>query len=224
MILFGLFSLSATIWLIKIYVQNRKAIKNKDQLKFLNILFIGIIMSQFVGSFAPAVYDLSMSHLQLFIMGNFGIVLNVCLIIVGVSFITVNKKPWLLQRQKNYFMIIYSKTGIPLYSKSFREDIDDLGMNLLSGAFTAITSIFQESAKVAEPIEAILFHGKQLKVIEKSSFYCMIMVDYSTTTSDIALEEFTRKIETEFGQKIASFNGDTAQFRPIDLVFDQYFS
>ena len=121
-------------------------------------------------------------------------------------------------------MIIYSKTGIPLYTKSFSEDIDDMGMNLLSGAFTAITAIFQESAKVAEPIEAILFHGKHLRVIEMPSFYCMVMVDYSTPTSERAHLEFTQQIESDFGAKIPHFDGDLSLFKPVEQLVEKYFS
>ncbi len=61
-ILITIFSSIALLWVIWIYFQNRKLLANKMQIRIVNFLFLGIILTQLMGSLLPAVLQTSLSR------------------------------------------------------------------------------------------------------------------------------------------------------------------
>src|SRR4030042_2800913 len=92
------------------------------------------------------------------------------IIIIGVTFLKASDEPWLLQRQKVHFLIVYSKQGLPLFSKVFDKNLNENQTHLLVGGFSAITSMFQETIKTTGNIKSIILDDKQLRIINKEDF------------------------------------------------------
>ncbi len=230
-ILLGIFSLSATIWLIYIYKRNRKEVRNSQQKKLHNWLFAGIFLSQLVGSFIPILTE----HLIQLLPENFvpqdykgamaflGFIKTIGMIFVGIAFIQIGKKPWLVQRQKSHFILVYSYEGINLFSKIFRDDISESDMTLFTGAFSAVTMMFKETTKTSELIQSIEFEKKKLRIVAKENFLCALMVDYSTQSSESAHKQFAQEFEEKFDKFLIDFNGNVGQFRVAEEIASKYF-
>ncbi|MCK5342044.1 MAG: hypothetical protein KAR20_01500, partial [Candidatus Heimdallarchaeota archaeon] len=140
------------------------------------------------------------------------------------AFYRIGKEPWLMQQQQNHFLLIYTTSGTALYTKSFRKDISAEEMNLFSGAFSTISSITQDVTKISENIKTILFEKKELHVMSRDTFICILMVDYSTKASFQAQKEFVREFEEKFRFTLTHFIGDVTEFKQADDLVKKYFS
>ncbi|MHA1745822.1 MAG: hypothetical protein ACTSWW_07470 [Promethearchaeota archaeon] len=222
------FSVIATMVLIQAYRRSYRTTSNLHQKKLLRLLFSGIIISQLFGSFIPHFFITLFSSLlhvgEFFLFPLFAIVKIGGLILVGYAFYKVGKEPWLMQQQQNHFLLIYTTSGTALYTKSFREDISAEDMNLFSGAFSTISSITQDVTKISESIKTILFENKELHVMSRETFICILMVDYSTMASFQAQKEFTREFEAKFHRQLTHFAGDVTNFKEADELVRKYFS
>jgi hypothetical protein len=222
-ILIAVFSGVALIWLIRIYLQNRKGLENSTQKRIITYLFLGIIMTIFMGSFLPTILEFILTGNNMMRMNNFSVFRTIGLILVGMGYSKVGEKTWLLQRQKNQFLIVYNKAGLPLYQRSFDDTISEENMSLFSGAFSAITTMFQQTANISEPIEAIQFHGKILKVITTDKFYCMLMTDYLSPVSVQALQKFSDVFASKFELLLNDMTGECVALEPANQISDTYF-
>ncbi len=95
---------------------------------------------------------------------------NIGILIIGIAFLRISKNPWLLQRQRVYFLVVYSHDGINLYSKIFSKEIISNDTVLLAGAFSAVTSLIGDCTKSAGNVKSILLEGKQLRIINQKRF------------------------------------------------------
>nr|MDO8109423.1 hypothetical protein [Candidatus Sigynarchaeota archaeon] len=218
-----MYSLLVFIWLAFTFFKKRKLTKNMKQKHLITWLFIGIFLSQMVGSFTPAAIETSIHAYLREITMNIGLTRVIGTIIIGLAFYKVNKTPWLLQLQRVHVLLVYAKNGVPLYSKTFREDISDTDIQLLAGAITAVTALFKESTKTTTPVESILFKGKTVRIIDRGSFTCALIVDYASQASDSAHVQFTREFETRFAAEIASFSGNVSKFTNTEEIAVKYF-
>jgi hypothetical protein len=143
---------------------------------------------------------------------------------VGWGFYRVSKHPWLLQRQQVHLLIVISNDGLDIFSKIFRPDITPDDVTLLTGGFSAVSSMFQEATKISGTLQAILFEGKELHLLRREFFTTAILVDYSTQASDVALLKFTSDFEAQFGENLSNFSGNVSQLEPAGAIADTYFS
>jgi hypothetical protein len=222
------FSVIATIYLILAYRQSYRTVSNLHQKNLLRLLFSGIIISQLLGSFIPHFFLTIFSSIlhvgEFYLFPLFAIVKISGLILVGYAFYKVGQEPWLMQQQQNHFLVIYTTSGTALYTKSFREDISEDDMSLFSGAFSTISSITQEITKISESIKTIHFDKKELHVMSRDTFICILMVDYSTNASFQAQKEFTHEFEARFHSQLTHFTGDVTKFKQADELVRKYFS
>jgi hypothetical protein len=219
-----IFSIVSIAWLVRTYIRSKKTSQNPQQKKLVNLVFLGILLSQLVGNFAPIALEVGNTPDLQFIGRNLAIVTTVGMIIIGYAFYKVSNQPWLLQRQSVHLLLVYSNDGILLFSKAFRKDISDMDMNLLTGAITAMSAIFKESTKTETPIQAIMFEGKEVKLINRSSFICVLMVDYSTQSSEYAQQSFVKDFESKYSVQLASFKGEVTEFETAGILAKKYFA
>lgn len=218
-----LFALAAAVRVGAFFVRSRKATRDPKQRHLVTWLFVGILLSQMVGSLLPVA--LRPTREVGYSVASFGTIFNtIGLVIVGIAFLRVGKEPWLLQRQRAHFLLVYSREGLALYAKTFHEAIDANDMTLLTGGFSAVTSMFQETTKVVEPLEAILFRGRELRVIARERFLCALMVDYTTQASEKAHERFVQEFERRFHEALEAFDGNVNKFRAADEIAAKYFA
>jgi hypothetical protein len=216
------------LWIFFTYIRKMHDTKNRTQRRLLTWLFGGILLSQLGGLFGPISTNAPSTATLSFDLflgpGLMSIVriLGICLI--GIEFLRAAKYPWLLQLQKVHLVLVYSRNGLPLYSKILRPDMNDQDVQLLAGAFSAVIQLFKESTKTTEPIEAINFRGKLVRIIDRGDFVSAVMVDYSSQASEMAHENFTKEFETTFAAEIAGFNGNVSQFSSADQIAAKYFT
>ncbi len=222
-ILLSALPLLVAIWVVVSFFTKRKLTRSKEQRKLLFLLYLGIFLAQFAGSFAPMVLQ-SVDIRNLEAASNIGIMRVIGIVIIGFAFLRVAKKPWLLQLQRIHVLLVYAKSGITLYSKRFREDISQTDVELLAGAITAVASLFRESTKETSPIETIQFKGKAVRIIDRGYFTCAVMVDYASQASDSAHKLFVQEFETTFAAEIAGFVGETSKFSKAEDIAAKYFA
>ena len=204
-------------------MRNRKEVRNSQQKKLHNWLFAGIFLSQLVGSFIPILTNSIAFGENREAMALLGFIKTIGMVFVGIAFIQIGKKPWLVQRQKSHFILVYSYEGINLFSKIFRDDISESDITLFTGAFSAITMMFKETTKTSELIQSIEFEKKKLRIIAKDHFLCALMVDYSTQSSESAHKQFAQEFEEKFDKSLIDFNGNVGQFRVAEEIAGKYF-
>ncbi len=145
------------------------------------------------------------------------------MIIIGITFFKASKKPWLLQIQRIHMLLVYSESGIQIYSKTFGNQITIKDTELLIGAFSAISSLFKETTKTTGFIETIIFEGRELKIIKKEHFLCALLVDYTTQASNMAHKNFTNDFKSKFSKQLENFVGEVSEFSKADSIVGTYF-
>ncbi|MHA1681611.1 MAG: hypothetical protein ACTSUE_11425 [Promethearchaeota archaeon] len=222
-ILLIIFSTLSMVWVLVKFIRMRRTTKGKNQRHLIFWLFLGIFMSQVLGSFAPATmeFNLGVSHTfgpAFFYFKPIGLVM------VGYAFIKVARTPWLLQRQKVHLLLVYSRAGIPMYSKILADNIKDDDVQLLTGAMSAITAIFIESTKTTSGIQSITFDGRELHIIERRDFLCVLLAEYFTEATEVAHANFVSEFETRFAAELPAFTGNVNKFDSADEIAEKFFS
>jgi hypothetical protein len=221
-----IFNIIGSIWLIIMVIESYKSAWSQKQKGLLKWLFVGLLISMVLPSISyvfeqfrgAAIFEpLGFGFFQ-------GVFYSIGLVIIGIGFLKVSKNPWLLQRQRAHMLMVYSHEGLTLFSRTFSKDITENDMLLLSGAFTAIASLFEEATKTTAPINSINLEGKELKIINHPQFLCALFIDYSTQASELALEKFIGEFENQFAAELESFTGEVSVFNKADQIAQQYFS
>ncbi len=223
-ILMSAFPLLVVIWLIGSFFTKRKLTRSREQRGLLFWLYVGIFLAQLAGSFVPVAIESASGSSLLDVASNIGMTRVVGIVIIGLAFYRVAKKPWLLQLQRIHVLLVYAKNGITMFSQRFREDISDTDVQLLAGAISAVASLFRESTKVTSPIEAIQFKGKVVRVLDRGEFTCAVMVDYASQASDSAHRLFVQEFETTLAAEIAGFTGEVSRFEKAEGIAAKYFA
>ncbi len=221
------FNVVASLWLIIMLWKSRSLAGSPIQKNFISWLFIGVIFAILLPMFPNTIWDaLSEIPLQYLIIGFLiGIAFqNGGMLIIGIAFFRVSKTPWLLQQQKVHLLVVYSKEGIQLFSKSFENHLTAEDTILMAGGFSAIASLFKEATNTSGEIKAILLEGKELRIIKRPFFMCALLVDFSTQASEEAHEKFSLEFELEFMEHLKNFTGEITAFREADQILTKYFS
>jgi hypothetical protein len=149
---------------------------------------------------------------------------NFGMVIIGVAFLRVSKKPWLLQRQKIHLIVVYSQSGLKLYSKAFIKELTSDDLLLLAGGFSAVTSLLKEATKTTGQVKAILLEGKELRLINRENFICALLVEFTTQASELAHEKFALEFEQKYKEELKDFDGEVSSFNSAEELATQYFS
>ena len=222
-----LFYIVAGVWLILMLYRNYKTAWSNKQRKVIKWLSMGVFLTiffPFIAYFFILLFTqisyvtLAIAVLILLIFNNLGV------FFIGIAFLRIRSEPWLLQRQKVHLLIVYSKDGILLFSKTFNVNISEQRTLLLAGGFSAITSLFKEATATAGEIKSILLEGKELRIINKEHFVCAILVDYSTQASESAQKNFTIEFEELFKEDLEAFDGEISKFENAKDIIERYFS
>lgn len=227
MILELIFILISTTFILIMLIRSIKSVWVSKQKQLIIALLIGSL----IGVLFPSIPTVFIEQSPIVEQSNFFTILlfqaitqNIGILIIGVAFLSVSKDPWLLQRQKIYFLIVYSNDGINLYSRLFSKDINPEDIVLLSGAFSAVTSIIKESTNTTGKVKAILLEGKELRLITRKNFICALLVEYSTQASIWAQNKFTIEFEMKYKDKLNNFDGEISGFDSADKIADKYFT
>jgi hypothetical protein len=121
-------------------------------------------------------------------------------------------------------LAVYDHGGLSLYSKSFSKEIRPDDTVLLAGAFSAVTSLIEESTKSTGNVESILLQGKELRVVNREGFVCALLVEYTTQASEWALKKFTLDFEMKFRDSLTNFSGEISEFKTAEEIVMKYFS
>jgi len=222
-----LFYIIAGIWLTIMLYRNHKNAWSIKQKKIIFWLALGVFFAIFFQFIAYIIIIITMfinPFVLILSIGTLPTVRNLGIIFIGIAFLKASKEPWLLQRHRIHFLIVYSKDGIQLFSKVFNENLTSERTLLLAGGFSAITSIFKEATATTGSIKSILLEDKELRIINKPHFLCAILVDFSTHASEIAHKNFTEEFELEFKEDLEQFNGEVSKFSAAEEIVKNYFS
>ncbi len=222
-----IFYIVAGISLIVMLYRDYKTAWSIKQKKIIRWLFIGVFCSIFFPliAYLTLIFMTEINELisSIFLLVALAI-MNSGSIIIGIAFLRVKEEPWLLQRQKVHLLIVYSRDGIQIYSKILNKNLSESKILLLTGSFSAITSLFQEATETAGTVKSVLLEDQELRIINKESFVCAILEDYSTQASESAHENFTNDFEKMFKEELERFDGEVSIFQPADQIANKYFS
>ncbi|MFX1273533.1 MAG: hypothetical protein ACFFBP_10345 [Promethearchaeota archaeon] len=227
MILEVIYILFTTTFIIIMLIRSIKSAWSSKQ----KILIIALLIGSIIGVLFPSIPTVFVEQspvpeqFNYFTMQFFQtITQNIGILIIGIAFLSVSKNPWLLQRQKVYFLIVYSHDGINLYSRLFSKEINPDDAVLLSGAFSAVSSLIKESTNTTGKVKAILLEGKELRLITRRGFICALLVEYSTQASKWAQNKFSSEFERTYKDKLDNFDGEISAFDSADKIADKYFT
>jgi len=216
------------VWFLVVLIRSRKVAKSPAQKHLIVWFATGIFLALVIGGATPQLFDQFHGPLGQIdpevISRGIAFLGSIGMFIVGWAFYRVSKNPWLLQRQQVHLLIVISEDGLDLFSKIFRPDISPDDVTLLTGGFTAVSSMFKEATKSSGQLQAVLFEGKEMRLLRRQNFTTAILVDYSTQASDVALLKFTEDFDTQFGPKLVNFSGNVSQLQPADEIAEKYFS
>ncbi len=227
MILELVFHIIAVAFLLIILINSRKSAWVQKQKKLITWLLIGSLIGVLLPTLPNVIITEEVSSNQSgFIMEHLfrSIPQSIGILIVGISFLKASKNPWLLQRQKVYFLVVYSNSGLLLYSKTFSKEITADDTFLLAGAFSAVASLISGCTKSTGSVKSILLEGKQLRVINREMFVCALLVEYSTQASEWAHERFSFEFEKKFHTNLSNFDGEISVFNSAEDIIKQYFT
>lgn len=118
-------------------------------------------------------------------------------------------------------LFVLSKDGRSIYGYTFGIEIQD--PTLISAALMAITNFITDAVK----------SKKQIKVIDLQDKKVILSHGNYVTTALIAAkdfpiiikrtEQFTEAFETQYGDKIAKWRGDSSAFKGTDKIIQEYF-
>ncbi len=220
-----IFSFLIFVWIIFTYITKQKKSRNKEQKKLITWLFLGILLSQLVGSFAPAVVETTIESTDVVdVFSSLGVAKFIGIFIVGIAFYRVSRKPWLLQLQATHVLVVYTRYGITLFNRIFRTDINETDIQMLAGALTAVSSLFNEATKETNPIQSIQFKGKDVCIIDKGSFISALMVDFTSEATIAAHENFVAEFQARFARDIENFTGNVNTFENAAPIAQKYFT
>ncbi|MBN1214683.1 MAG: hypothetical protein JXA99_04500 [Candidatus Lokiarchaeota archaeon] len=215
------------VLLVVMLYNNKKEAWSKKQKTFMSRLIVGILLSLSVAivPFAIEFTDPS-SYANVFI--NFAI-LTVFIQHIGVyincyAFLKVSKNPWLLQRQKIHLLMVFNRSGIELFNKSFYRKFDQEESGLIAGVFSVINSLVQETTRTPEELESINLKGREVRFISREHFISVIIIDYSTQASEIAHKNFVEEFEKNFSKELRTFKGQSSNFSEAEEIALKYFS
>ncbi len=221
-----LFHILSSVWLIIMLRRNMQSANTKEQTTTIYLLFFGLIFSIFLPTIPDVIKSLAVPQPSGILFFNlvFGTLLqNAGILTIGFAFYRVSNNPWLLQQQKVYLLVVYSHSGIELFSKSFSEEITPEDLTLLAGGFSAISSMFQEITDAEGVIKAILLEDKELRIIKKDHFISALLVDYATEATEQAHTSFAEKFEKQYNKELEYFTGEVTQFQPAKAIAEKYF-
>lgn len=220
-----IFNVTATISLLYVLHKSRKSVWSSKQKSLITWLIIGSIFGVLMPSIQsiplPEQFDETMIFTLQIIQS---IPQSIGMLIIGISFLKVSKNPWLLQRQKVDFLVVYSHGGLSLFSKTFSKEMDPDNTFLLAGAFSAVTSLIEETTKSTGNVEAIMLQGKELRLINRKGCICALLVEFTTQASEWALEKFTTEFEQRFEEELLNFEGNISQFDSAEDIVKKFFS
>ncbi len=228
-ILQGLYGLVASLWLVIVLFRSYKRARAPKQKRLIVLILVGFLFYAMLGSFLPNVVQQIAEgsipdQVILFAISAIEFSSNIGMFIIGYAFYRASKQPWLMQRQKVHLLLCYSKEGLDLYSKIFSDEITPEDVTLLTGGFTAVTSMFQEATKTADKVQSIQFEGRTLRLLNRELFIAALLVDYTTQASELALRKFTEEFEQKFHDQLVKFAGNVSPFEKASSIADQYFS
>ncbi len=222
----GAFGLVAGLWLLIVLYRSWKRARSPKQKRLIVLILIGLFFCEILGSALPVVVDQFTipDQVVLFALGGIEFSSNIGMFIIGYAFYRASRQPWLLQRQKVHLLLVYSKEGLDLYSKIFSDEMTPEDVTLLTGGFTAVTSMFQEATKTGDKVQSIQFEGRTLRLFNREFCVSALLVDYTTQASELALQKFTEEFEKKFDSELRNFSGNVSPFEKASSIADQYFS
>jgi hypothetical protein len=207
-------------------IKSYKSAWSEKQKKLIKWVFTGLIIIAFLPSFSYIIEQIIGRSIIQTVGRELlnGLFHSIGMLIIGIAFIRISKNPWLLQRQRASVIMVYSHEGILIYSKSFTKNVNPDDLILLSGGFTAVTSMFKEVTKTSGQVKAIVLEGNELRIFNRKNFLCAILVDYNTQASELAHMKFTEMFENLFSEQLENFSGEISEFERAETITKQIFS
>ena len=223
-VIFGVVSIS---WFFTVLIRSYRRAKAPKQKHLIILIVAGLLFYEFLGSVIPVGMEQIATHPDeyiIFLIGTIEFSGNIGMFLIGYAFYRASKEPWLLQRQKVHLLLVYSKDGLDLFSKIFSDEIAPDDVTLLTGGFTAVSSMFQEVTKSQAKVQAIQFEGRILRLINRELFITALLVDYTTKASELALQKFSEEFDQKFADQLRKFAGNVSVFESASTIAEKYFS
>jgi hypothetical protein len=194
----------------------------------MSIAFFGPLLTNSIGGFVAAAFPDLEETVFIFLITVPNLLIGLGSIVTMIAYGS-NKEIFYLQPQQLYSLLVIERSGVPVFSFSFRYEQErqdsDVNSILTAGALKAISSFLKEAVGGKEEIREIVTADRI--VIAKTGvtkrFIAVLIADRSSPFVHDALTKFTAAFATEYGPYIDNFMGNVADFHGADRVVHSTF-
>lgn len=182
-------------------------------------LIAGVILEQ---SFVLFVQRENYEHISLILLF---IIVSATLIIFQLKETKPSKEEIEWKNAAQYLLVL-SKSGVPLYSYNLSSDgkgpkHDEL---LLGGALVAVSTLIKEIAQNREKLKVVKQEGFSILFEEGEEVLTALLALKELKILRRKMEDFTAKFESFFGEVLKDWSGDTRVFLPTRQLVEEFFT
>ncbi len=153
----------------------------------------------------------------------FGDILQlIALFLLFLFFISIPSFSEFDWQEKIISVFIMYKSGLFIYKKDFRENIDSIDDSITTGTITVLKMMLDNVSK-KEDISVIEKQDKIIIIQPGRYIIGAIICDEKLNSIQILLNKFIEKIETIYSHVLASWNGNLDVFKPIEDIVKEIF-
>jgi len=147
-----------------------------------------------------------------------GIILPTVTSIIGqilmIRSYALSKNVVFLQPQRLNQLIVLNNAGLPLFQHDFGRSGSNI--TLLSGAITALNSLFQEAVGVTSDLRSIGFGNREIIFLRDANYTILLITQRPSQFLQNALKEFKQKFNQEYGDE----NLDVVELEKFEAARD----
>jgi hypothetical protein len=222
LLFFGPYLLYFFIFYLKklrsIYIRKKKlrkyAISSSLFLIGVILLFAGYVLST---DYIRITFNLSL--LTRFIGDLHQLIAVIILMIFFLYIPSISEYDW---RENVNGILIMNKTGLKVYSKFYKEEVDEVQEILISGLLTSM-KLMLENTTQRKGISIIEQKGQVFIIYPGKYVYGVLICEKSLMVPQILLKSFIERIEKIYFKVLEAWTGETEIFKPIEYIFREVF-
>ncbi len=201
-------------------IYNRK--KELRKYTISSMLFLMGVIMLFMGYTLSTDFIRVMFNLPLFIrfIGDIHQLIAVIYLIAFFLYIpSISEYEW---KENVNGILIINRNGLKLYSKFFKEDIDDMQGTLISGLLTSMKLMLEDTTE-RKGISIIEQKGQVFIIYPGKYVNGVLICEKNLIAPQILLKTFIERIEDIYFKILETWNGETEILKPIEYIFKEVF-
>ncbi|TFF98720.1 MAG: hypothetical protein EU547_00585 [Promethearchaeota archaeon] len=205
------FVISVFTYFLIILWKIKRLAKDRVQIRALRFFMTGLVVTVF-----GLIFFTFINHREWVIIFN-----SLGLFLLGISFY---QHPNLVFLNPNdlYYLTITNKDGITIYSKEFHEGFLNINEDLLSGALSALSSVFMDLLQSSEYFDHIKMNNRTILFQNFKNLLVVLIVRRSSYLLNQILISFSHVISEKYQHQLEHWTGNMMDFEEIDLILKDY--